>query len=189
MVLNKTTLIAQAAAAKTPLMSDEHLPNVTIDFERFAKQADLVSKPQLAALDQPQGDAWLCFKQLWEQWSNPRNQPSQTQLFNACGFNVCGVFHDPAAMSDFVSASHLDDDFIIQQKNLLTITVTNYRMYRDDQQVIFVLEFDAATSLAQQVLDYDEIRRELDSQRDIAQVFGHKYQPNVVDKFIATYQA
>lgn len=189
MVLNKTNLIAQAAAVKTPLMSDEHLPNVTIDFELFAKQAELVSKSQLAALDQPQGDAWLFFKQLWEQWSNPCNQQQQTQLFSVCGFDVHSVFHDPAAMADFVNTSHLDDEFITQQKNLLTITVTNYRMYRDKQQVIFVLEFDAATSLAQQVLDYDEIRSELDSQRDIAQVFGHKYQPSIVDKFVATYQA
>lgn len=189
MVLTKTNLIAQAAAAKRPLMSDEHLPNVTIDFEAFAKQANLVSQTQLAALDQPQGDAWLFFKQWWEQWSNPRNQPQQTQLFSTCGFTVRGVFHHPAAMADFVSASHLDDDFIIQQKNLLTVTVANYRLYRDEQQVIFVLEFDATTPLAPQVLDYDKIRGELELRRDITRAFGDKYQPGAVDKFIATYQA
>ena len=187
--LDQETLIQAAIAEKAAGMSDQHVPNVTIMFDHFAKLAGIASPQQLAGLDKPQGDSWKLFRDLWESWAKAPNYKQKKQIFKDRGFEVVGLFADLNKMSDFLDQSHLDDQFVAQQKNLLTIDVDNSSMYRDEQHVVFVLEYALNQDpLAAKTVDYDEIRSELEMSHDLAKGFHHKYHKTIVDEFMKNYK-
>lgn len=187
--LDQKTLIQAAIAEKTTLMSDQHVPNVTIMFDHFAKLARIASPQQIKDLDKPQGDSWKLFRDLWENWAKSPNYEQKKQIFKDQGFKVVGLFADLNKMSDFLDQSHLDDQFVAQQKNLLTIDVDNSSMYRDEQHVVFVLEYALNQDpLAAKTVDYDEVRSELEMSHDLDKVFNHKDHETIVDTFMKNYK-
>ena len=187
--LDQETLIQAAIAEKAAAMSDQHVPNVTIMFDHFAKLAGIASPQQLKDLDTPQGDSWKLFRDLWESWAKAPNYEQKKQIFKDRGFEVVGLFADLNKMSDFLDQSHLDDQFVAQQKNLLTIDVDNSSMYRDEQHVVFVLEYALNQDpLAAKTVDYNEVRSELEMSHDLAKRFHHKDHETIVDKFMQNYK-
>ena len=187
--LDQETLIQAAIAEKAAVMSDQHVPNVTIMFDHFAKLAGIASPQQLADLDKPQGDSWKLFRDLWESWAKAPNYEQKKQIFKDRGFEVVGLFADLNKMSDFLDQSHLDDQFVAQQKNLLTIDVDNSSMYRDEQHVVFVLEYALNQDpLAAKTVDYDEVRSELEMSHDLAKRFHHNDHKTIVDEFMKNYK-
>jgi hypothetical protein len=187
--LDQATLIQAAIDKKTPLMSDQHVPNVTIMFDHFAKMAGIASPQQLAELDMPQGDSWKLFRDLWESWAKAHNYEQKKQIFKERGFKVIGLFADLNKMSDFLEKSHLDDQFVTQQKNLITIDVDNSSLYGDEQHIIFVLEYPLNQDpLAAKTVDYDEVRTYLNMDHELAKVLNIKNHETIVDKFMKNYK-
>lgn len=187
--LDQATLIQAAIAEKTPVMSDQHVPNVTIMFDHFAKMAGIASPQQLADLDTPQGDSWKLFHDLWESWAKAPNYEQKKQIFKDRGFNVVGLFADLNKMSDFLANSQLDDQFVAQQKNLLTIDVDNRPMYRDEQHIVFVLEYALNQDpLAAKTVDYDQVRQDREISHELSKVFNHKDHETIVDTFMKNYK-
>ena len=187
--LDQATLIQAAIAEKTPVMSDQHVPNVTIRFDHFAKMAGIASPQQLADLDKPRGDSWKLFHDLWESWAKAPNYEQKKQIFKDKGFNVVGLFADLNKMSDFLEQSHLDDQFVAQQKNLFTIDVDNSPMYRDEQHIVFVLEYPLNQDpLAAKTVDYDKVRNDLEMSHELSKVLNLKDQETIVDTFMKNYK-
>lgn len=186
--LDQATLIQAAIAEKTPVMSDQHVPNVTIMFDHFAKMSGIASPQQLADLDKPQGDSWKLFHDLWESWAKVPNYEQKKQIFKDRGFKVVGLFADLNKMSEFLEESQLDDQFVTQQKNLITVDVDNSRMYQREQHIVFVLAYESDQPLAKQVVNYDEVKSDLKMQRSLSKIFKHEYHETIVDEFMKTYK-
>lgn len=179
--IDQKSLIAQAKKS-TPLFGEESIPGVKIRFDKFGTYAGLFTNEQL------ERDIDDTLSKTWRTWTHRHNYDAKKNIFRRLGFDVIGLFVDPDKFLEFSYGHHWNEDFIIQQKDLFVVSVTNnigtYRGLEED--VIFVLQYRAENrgEIAQVTVDYEKVAVDRDVSRSLAKVFGHPEKTTRVDKYL-----